>query len=245
MAERGLRRNNQHPLRTHRLQQAAGQRHVIHREQRRTHPFHRRDERRTRKRRTRGKSRRSLQRHNRPILRHALRAKGNDVAAARRTAEKHALPFAKPQRALSRLGGQQLFKPPSPADRAFFHAQHVAGGGICREQPPPRTGGLNRRAAQSVRVVTDQIERRRPCGRLHAADGIRRDARIQQPRQRAGARRRTGADSRKHHAKPHAPSPFPDIPNLCRRRAKQSNIRGCGGLESFSYSSVCSRFMIY
>ena len=73
MAERSLRRNNQHPLRTHRLQQAAGQRHVIHREQRRTHPFHRRDERRTRKRRTRGKSRRSLQRHNRPILRHALR----------------------------------------------------------------------------------------------------------------------------------------------------------------------------
>ncbi|MFQ9448066.1 MAG: hypothetical protein ACLR4A_12695 [Christensenellales bacterium] len=42
------------------------------------------------------------------------------MAAARRTAEKYALPFAKPQRALSRLGGQQLFKPPAPADRAFF-----------------------------------------------------------------------------------------------------------------------------
>lgn len=137
MAERGLRRNNQHrcaPI----VAQAAGQRHVIHREQRRTHPFHRRDERRTRKRRARGKSRRSLQRHNRPICVTLCGAKGNDVAA--RAARQRNTPAVRkaPTRAL-RLGGQQLFKPPSPADRAFFHAQHVAGGGIRREQPPPRT----------------------------------------------------------------------------------------------------------
>ena len=52
----------------------------------------RRNKRRSGQRRARRKARRGLQRHNRPLLRHALRAESDDVPASRRPAQKNALP---------------------------------------------------------------------------------------------------------------------------------------------------------
>ena len=100
MAQRALRRDDQHPLRAHGGEQTAGQRQIIQRQKRRAHPFQRRDKRRSGQRRARRKARRGLQRHNRPLLRHALRAESDDMPASRRPAQKNALPLTQPQRAL-------------------------------------------------------------------------------------------------------------------------------------------------
>ena len=231
MAQGALRRDDQHPLRAHGGEQTAGQRQIIQRQKRRAHPFQRRDKRRSGQRRARRKARRGLQRHNRPLLRHALRAESDDVPASRRPAQENALPLAQPQRALPRLRGQQLFQPPPTAQRAFFHAQHRRSGRIGAQKPPPHPRGLRSRAAQSPRVIARQIQRRRPCRRLHPADRAGRDARIQQPCQRARARRRAGARPREHNAKPHffALLPFSTgIIYAFRRPNTQKKSRGGG-----------------
>ena len=101
------------------------------------------------------------------------------------------------------MSGAQGTQPPPAAQRAFFHAQHRRGGRIGAQKPPPHPRGRRSRAAQSPRVIARQIQRRRPCRRLHPADRAGRNARIQQPCQRARARRRAGARPREHNAKPH------------------------------------------
>ena len=154
MAQEALRRNDQHPLRAQGGEQDGRPAADRPAAKRRAHPFQRARKQKTAvwpAPRALQSPPGALQRHNRPLLRHALRAEATTCPLGavrhRKTPCRSHNPDA---RSPICAAGKTFSRRPRLA--SFFHAQPAEGGRIERAEAPPHPRGLRGHAARSSRA---------------------------------------------------------------------------------------------